>query len=378
MMRLLVVVLATPVWAGCSWAPAPPSSPPPTACAATGCELSWLSDSMCDSTCNNAACNYDAGDCSSPSPPPSYLGCYPQPAAGAAGCTNLGYRIQDPSTCVNTARANNADHVGFACPTSAGVECFYCTSPSLGANLSDNLCSTSGINGDNGGACGCTGYPFGTYQNSGINFGGCGRMALYSLPTSNSGRRLAANQIKFKTVETAKLDSAPVVVKMTSAAKTEPPAAAFDIGRSLVGGTVARAYSDDDIARLLITQHGRSMQSSSTPTQTCSLSDINLGSCGGLQQRTPGCWVDTYLAGQDVCCSASSDDCCEMNAGALTGVIIGGVVGLALLIASCVACCVSACCACCPCNKHNPKKLAAAGGGAAAAGGQVQVELEKA
>jgi len=28
------------------------------------CPSSWLSDGTCDSSCNNAACNYDAGDCS--------------------------------------------------------------------------------------------------------------------------------------------------------------------------------------------------------------------------------------------------------------------------------------------------------------------------
>jgi len=188
-----------------------------------------------------------------------------------------------------------------------------------------------------------------------------GPLPICTTSVSNSGRRLAANQTKSKTAETAKPESAPVVVKTTSAAKTEPLAAAFDIiGRSLVGGTVARAYSDDDVARLLITQHGRSMQSSSN-TQYCDLFDMNTGSCGGLAKKT-SCWVDGYssLLG-DVCCASSTSDCCEVNPGALAGVIIGGVVVLALLIASCVACCISQCCACCPCNKHNPKKLAAAG-----------------
>jgi hypothetical protein len=51
----------------------PPSSPPMppggsnanggAACDSTTCPPSWISDGMCDSTCNNAACNFDAGDC---------------------------------------------------------------------------------------------------------------------------------------------------------------------------------------------------------------------------------------------------------------------------------------------------------------------------
>ncbi len=32
---------------------------------ASGCYASWRGDGMCDSSCNNAACNYDSGDCAS-------------------------------------------------------------------------------------------------------------------------------------------------------------------------------------------------------------------------------------------------------------------------------------------------------------------------
>jgi len=42
----------------------PPPSPSPPSSSTCSCPSSWLSDGMCDSSCNNAACNYDAGDCS--------------------------------------------------------------------------------------------------------------------------------------------------------------------------------------------------------------------------------------------------------------------------------------------------------------------------
>jgi len=51
---------------------------PPMECA-SGCPTSWLADGMCDSACNNAACNFDNGDCADTPPrcapecPPNWL-----------------------------------------------------------------------------------------------------------------------------------------------------------------------------------------------------------------------------------------------------------------------------------------------------------------
>merc|ERR1712216_129795 len=47
-------------------APAPPAAQGPCA---TGCLDSWVGDNYCDESCNNAACSYDDGDCSTPAPP---------------------------------------------------------------------------------------------------------------------------------------------------------------------------------------------------------------------------------------------------------------------------------------------------------------------
>ena len=41
-----------------------------TYCAA-GCQTSWLGDGVCQNACNNAACYYDNGDCSSSTPTPA-------------------------------------------------------------------------------------------------------------------------------------------------------------------------------------------------------------------------------------------------------------------------------------------------------------------
>jgi len=51
------------------------TSPPPPYSAPTSssctCPNSWLSDGMCDTSCNTVACNYDMGDCSSAPSAPS-------------------------------------------------------------------------------------------------------------------------------------------------------------------------------------------------------------------------------------------------------------------------------------------------------------------
>jgi hypothetical protein len=47
---------------------APPGPPPVQQCA-PGCPSSWLKDNYCDSACNNAACNFDSGDCTAPCAP---------------------------------------------------------------------------------------------------------------------------------------------------------------------------------------------------------------------------------------------------------------------------------------------------------------------
>jgi hypothetical protein len=120
---------------------------------------------------------------------------------------------------------------------------------------------------------------------------------------------------------------------------------------------VSRAVSEDEISKHLITLPGRMLQPNN---QACALENINTGACGGLSQEVDGCWstytysvvFTTYT--EKVCCAESADDCCEINPGALTGVIIGGLVLLFLSVFACVACCCLQCCSCCPCNKHNP------------------------
>jgi hypothetical protein len=62
---------------------------------ATGCPPSWPGDGFCDSACNNYACNFDNGDCTSPpspSPPPPVAAAT---AAGGGGST----ASQDTTTC---------------------------------------------------------------------------------------------------------------------------------------------------------------------------------------------------------------------------------------------------------------------------------------
>merc|ERR1719277_275564 len=44
----------------------PQPRPRPSTPAPCGCAAAWLGDGVCDSYCNTAECDYDAGDCKSP------------------------------------------------------------------------------------------------------------------------------------------------------------------------------------------------------------------------------------------------------------------------------------------------------------------------
>jgi len=129
---------------------------------------------------------------------------------------------------------------------------------------------------------------------------------------------------------------------------------------------VTRAASDDDIAKHLITQPGHSGRMLQSSNRVCAHEHINTGHCGGLLwQEADGCWEEytwtfrSTTSTEQVCCAESTDDCCEINPGALAGAIIGVIVVLCLAVLSCVACSLFKCCSCCPCNKHNPSKRAA-------------------
>ena len=128
---------------------------------------------------------------------------------------------------------------------------------------------------------------------------------------------------------------------------------------------VTRAASDDDIAKHLITQPGHSGRMLQSSNRVCALENMNMGSCGGLMQKVDGCWAEhtwwtssSSTSSAEICCAESTDDCCEINPGALAGAIIGVIVVLCLAVLSCVACSLFKCCSCCPCNKHNPSKRA--------------------
>jgi len=73
---------------------------------------------------------------------------------------------------------------------------------------------------------------------------------------------------------------------------------------------------------------------------SCMYGNVYYGSCDGILQKS-SCWQGGY------CCAESSSDCCELNGGALAGIIIAILVAL---IGGIVACC--ACCSCCPCYKN--------------------------
>jgi len=64
--------------------------------------------------------------------------------------------------------------------------------------------------------------------------------------------------------------------------------------------------------------------------------NVYTGSCGPFGKKTDK-WSD------DICCAASSDDCCDINGGSVAGVVIGIVVFLAITITSCAWCCKCCC-----------------------------------
>lgn len=66
--------------------------------------------------------------------------------------------------------------------------------------------------------------------------------------------------------------------------------------------------------------------------------NLYTGDCGGLADRDETAWCG------DVCCGASSSDCCVVNTGAAIGASIGTIAIIVLIVfASCY------CCKCCAC-----------------------------
>lgn len=91
---------------------------------------------------------------------------------------------------------------------------------------------------------------------------------------------------------------------------------------------------------------------------TCSLENINTGSCGLFSKEKADTWCthegDVHdpifgeiFSGDKICCATSSTGCCDPDSGAIAGVAIGLIIGLSLLILLCCACCSG-----CPCHKR--------------------------
>ena len=116
-----------------------------------------------------------------------------------------------------------------------------------------------------------------------------------------------------------------------------------------------------------------------TPTSTgteggmCSIFNMYIvegNDCGAFSKKS-SCWKDSseYASSllffslfssspttTEICCAASAGDCCEPDAGILTGVLVGCAIGLCTFVACLVMCCIFLpCCKCCPCNKSNKR-----------------------
>jgi hypothetical protein len=81
-----------------------------------GCPSSWVSDGMCDAICNNAACNFDAGDCS--------------PSGGAQACSDPQCMCDRTDSIMTVACLRNNDQCDDVCNTLAcgydGADCGVC------------------------------------------------------------------------------------------------------------------------------------------------------------------------------------------------------------------------------------------------------------
>ena len=96
----------------------------------------------------------------------------------------------------------------------------------------------------------------------------------------------------------------------------------------------------------------------------CAIENTGLGDCGWLGQKSEcwkgpqeylgGSWLPLGLQGEDVCCAANAEDCCEAD---VVAIVVLLAVLIAVLIVSIVVITVAAiccqCCQCCPCNKYN-------------------------
>ena len=76
----------------------------------------------------------------------------------------------------------------------------------------------------------------------------------------------------------------------------------------------------------------------------CTEDDLWKVTCGDIYDYSNKvCKLD----GKHYCCADDKDDCCDVNDGALAGVIIGCIVAFLLIV---LACC--ACFPCCPLHKR--------------------------
>jgi hypothetical protein len=129
---------------------------------------------------------------------------------------------------------------------------------------------------------------------------------------------------------------------------------------------------DDDVIRAASASPGRQLQSVGSSV-TCGLFDTYIGKCGFFTTDSE-CWQTSNLAGLNVCCASSADDCCKANIGVIVGVIIGALFLLGGSIWFCVVHCP--CCSGCPANKH--RKRMEMQQRQQAGPGQVQVQMNPA
>eukprot|EP00740_Mantoniella_antarctica_P022085 CAMPEP_0198703706 /NCGR_PEP_ID=MMETSP1468-20131203/389498_1 /TAXON_ID=1461545 /ORGANISM="Mantoniella sp, Strain CCMP1436" /LENGTH=328 /DNA_ID=CAMNT_0044462441 /DNA_START=279 /DNA_END=1266 /DNA_ORIENTATION=- len=80
------------------------------------------------------------------------------------------------------------------------------------------------------------------------------------------------------------------------------------------------------------------------------------GTCGALSKKTDK-WSSSY-GGEEWCCSPTFDGCCEVNGGAVAGLVIGVVVFIAIVVSLSVWACKRN--ACCCYNKPVPPVVVAA------------------
>ena len=140
-----------------------------------------------------------------------------------------------------------------------------------------------------------------------------------------------------------------------------------------------RLEAERDESLYAITADRRLSESSGTCPDggcTCPLNNIYVSEnndCGAFMKKSV-CWKDEseYVGGfwltlvssshSEICCGDSSDDCCEPDAGLITGVATGLAVGLCAIIGASVLCCIFLpCCKCCPCNREKKRNVHVSG-----------------